>query len=139
MHCPQCLTEYRDGFYECADCRVPLASGPPPSRDSRDSRFDGPGREVELVTVLATCDGFAMKLAKASLEEAGIEYLVSDGTYGHDIAFPTAFPIGSSPIVSSCQRIQVVRDDEAEASELLEPLRNPEPLDDLYEDPEPIE
>jgi len=138
MHCPKCLTEYRDGFYECADCRVPLASGPPPSRDSRDGRFEGPGSDLALVTVLATCDGFAVKLAKASLEEAGIEYLVNDGTYGHDIAFPTAFPIGSYPIVPSCRLIQVAREDEAEARELLEPLKNPQPLDEYDESSEPI-
>jgi hypothetical protein len=92
-----------------------------------------------LVTVLATCDGFAIKLAKASLEEAGIEYFIIDGTYGHDIAFPTAFPIGSSPIVPSCRLLQVTRGDEAEARELLEPLNNPQPLDDYDEYAGPIE
>lgn len=122
MYCPQCMTQYRDGFYECADCHVPLASGAPPERPPRN--------DVELATVFTTCDSFAMKLAKASLEEAGIEYLVSDGTYGHDIAYPTAFPIGSFPVVSSVQQIQVAREDETRARELLEPLENPEPLDE---------
>src|SRR5262249_47890794 len=30
MYCPRCLTEYREGFAECVDCRIPLAAGPPP-------------------------------------------------------------------------------------------------------------
>ncbi len=133
MYCPQCLAEYRDGFYECADCRVPLRSGPPPSQDTR---FGGPVSDVDVVTVLATCDGFAIKLAKASLEEAGIEYFSIDGTYGHDIDYPTAFPIGSYPVVPSCRLIQVAREDEAEARELLEPLNNPQPIEENYEDPD---
>jgi len=24
MFCPKCKYEYRDGFYECADCNIPL-------------------------------------------------------------------------------------------------------------------
>jgi hypothetical protein len=60
------LTEYRDGFFECADCRVPLAAGLPPS----------PVKEhgLQLVTVLETRDTFGLSLAKASLDEAGIDY-----------------------------------------------------------------
>lgn len=30
LHCPQCLTEYREGGTECIDCHVPLKPGPPP-------------------------------------------------------------------------------------------------------------
>jgi len=94
---------------------------------------------MKLVTVLATCDEFAAKLAKASLEEAGIEHFIIDGTYGHDIEFPTAFPIGAYPIVPSCRLIQVAREDEAEARELLAPLKHPLPLEEDSENPEPIE
>ena len=30
LHCPECLTEYREGAKECMDCGVPLQPGPPP-------------------------------------------------------------------------------------------------------------
>jgi hypothetical protein len=30
-HCPRCGQEYRPGFAECADCRVPLHRGPAPA------------------------------------------------------------------------------------------------------------
>lgn len=29
MVCPKCNTEYREGFYTCADCLVPLVEKPP--------------------------------------------------------------------------------------------------------------
>ena len=60
MCCPQCLAEYREGFTECADCRLPLAPGPLPQ----------PARPpaVELVTVMETGDTVALNLARTSLE-----------------------------------------------------------------------
>ena len=71
MYCPQCLAEYREGFTECADCRVCLAAGPLPQPTRQP--------EVEFVTVLESSDLGALNLAKASLEEAGIEYLMVSG------------------------------------------------------------
>ncbi|MGC9970205.1 MAG: tetratricopeptide repeat protein [Bryobacteraceae bacterium] len=84
---------------------------------------------VELVTVLETGDSFALDLAKASLEEAGIEYSVSGGdplglAESHRI-FPNA--------PGRCQ-IQVARESESEARALLEALRNPSPIEDQAEE-----
>src|ERR1035438_4132308 len=69
MHCPRCLTEYREGFSECADCHVPLAPGLPPAVPTTQ-------HEVDLVTVLETSDPFVVNLGKATLEDGGIEYVV---------------------------------------------------------------
>ena len=33
MWCPLCKTEYRDGYVECADCRMPLKSSLRSGRD----------------------------------------------------------------------------------------------------------
>ena len=109
MFCPQCLTEYRDGFVECADCLVPLVPGLPPQPE-KVPYFDTlplsarrpPEISLDLVTVLEARDSFALDLAKASLEDAGIEYLVVEG-----------------------RGIQVAREYEAEARELLAPLEEP--------------
>ena len=30
MFCPECKAEYREGFYECAECKVPLIDELPP-------------------------------------------------------------------------------------------------------------
>jgi len=115
MHCPQCLTEYRDGFTECADCRVPLAPGPPPAPEKE-------GHNVELVTVLETTDPFVANMAKATLEDNGIEYvLAGDDPEERGLS-------GMSPMGAGASRFQVEAQAAAGARELLEPLTNPEPL-----------
>jgi len=115
MHCPQCLTEYRDGFTECADCHVPLAPGVPPSPSVE-------GHAVDLVTVLETSDPFVVNLGKATLEDAGIEYVME----GDDSAERGL--TGMSPMGAMASQIQVESARADEARELLEPLRNPEPV-----------
>jgi len=109
MYCPQCLAEYREEFTECADCGVALVAGPLPQ----------PARqpEVEFVTVLESSDSVALNLAKASLEEAGIEYLMASEE--------SASALMGLAYYSGFCRIQVTREDEKEARALLEPLQEP--------------
>ena len=130
MHCPQCLTEYRDGFIECADCRVPLSSGPPPHPPVNLENHN-----VQLVTVFETGDPFALTLAKASLEEAGIEYVVEGDDQRTTGAFPGAFGIGAIRFGGWSSRIQVAQESEAEARTLLEPLQKPDPDADSAVEP----
>jgi len=113
MHCPQCLTEYRDGFSECADCDVPLAPGLPPVPAAE-------GHAVDLVTVLETSDPFVVNLGKATLDDAGIEY-VTEGDDSAERGLTGMSPMGAMP-----SQIQVESARADEARELLEPLRNPE-------------
>jgi len=111
MYCPQCLAEYREEFTECADCRVALVAGPLP-QPTRQT-------EVEFVTVLETRDPVALNLAKASLEEAGIEYLMVSGVSAATLMGLAYYP-------GFC-RIQVASEDEEEARALLEPLQESSP------------
>jgi len=83
--------------------------------------------ELESVTVLETHDIFALALAKASLEEAGIEFLVKSRDLS-DMRMPQdGTSLGLTPLCGCYSQIQVAREFEDEARELLEPLRNPEP------------
>jgi tetratricopeptide (TPR) repeat protein len=84
---------------------------------------------VELVTVLETGDSFALNLAKASLEEAGIEYFVRGGD-----PLGLAESHGIFPNVPGCCQIQVARESESKARALLEALRNPSPIEDQAEE-----
>ncbi len=71
MFCPQCKTEYRPGFTECADCRVPLVEQLPP-----DEPANVPDPDSRFVDVLETWDMTDIAQIKAALEAAGIEYFI---------------------------------------------------------------
>ncbi|MBZ5729055.1 MAG: DUF2007 domain-containing protein [Acidobacteriia bacterium] len=125
MYCPQCLTEYREGFRECADCRVPLAEGvPPAAQPDAEQKHD-----LALVTVLETDDTYVLAMARGALDEAGIDYMVACDEHGHHPELPTAFPTFSAPIACCWCRVQVAADCETQARELLEPLQKPDPLE----------
>jgi hypothetical protein len=84
-------------------------------------------QDLDLVTVLEASDTFALALAKASLEDAGIDYVVSGDDPRYIAGFPDAFAVGETPLWKCSSRIQVAREAEAEAHALLEPLQNPLP------------
>jgi hypothetical protein len=107
MFCPQCRTEYRDGFTECADCRLALV--PALEVETQDST-------PALVAVFDSNDRFTVSLAKGSLEDAGIPFWMhGDETAAYLALSPVIFP--------SCQFL-VTKDREAEARELLESLES---------------
>ena len=115
MYCPQCLVEYRDGFTECSDCQVPLLAGTPP--EPADA-FDP---ALELVVVLETDDRVQLALAEGLLEDAKIPFfaLGQIATLVQDV----------DPYLHKWIRLQVPRDREAEARELLESMLQPETID----------
>ncbi len=116
MYCPQCGVEYRDGFIECSDCHVPLLTGtcPPNPREPFDP-------DLELVVVLETSDRIQLAMAKGLLEDAGIPLFVLGqiATLVQDV----------DGFLRKWVRLQVPRDREAEARELLEQLLQPVLLD----------
>jgi hypothetical protein len=112
MYCPQCRVEYREGFTECSDCHVPLLTGAPPPEPTDPSSPD-----LGLVVVLATNDSILLALAKGLLEDAGIPFfaLGQIATLIQDV----------DPFLHKMVRIQVPRDREAEARQILETLFEP--------------
>lgn len=116
MYCPQCSVEYRDGFTECSDCHVPLLPGtcPPDPPDPFDPA-------LELVVVLETNDRIQLAMAKGLLENAGIPLYVL-GQIATLVSDVDGF-------LRKWVRLQVPRDREAEARELLEQVLQPVPDD----------
>lgn len=69
MFCPKCGAEYREGFTECADCRVPLVWDKPPE----------PRLEVEYVEyeeVLRTFNPADIALIRSVLDAEGITHFI---------------------------------------------------------------
>ena len=127
MYCPQCRIEYRDGFYECADCLVPLVAELPLKPVEE--------HDLRVVTVLETEDTVALRLAEAALEEAGIEYLVSSDEPLRQ-CFRGGFGLSPDMVPYQTCRIQVAPEQEAEARVILEPLEHPSPDADAEADPD---
>ena len=119
MYCPQCRVEYREGFTECSDCRIPLQEGAPPPEPP--SEFDP---KLDLVVVLEADEPIPLGLATGLLEDAGIPFFV--------LGQVTTLVRDVDPFLNKRVRLQVPRDREEEAREILEPVLHPEacPLED---------
>jgi len=115
MYCPECGVEYREGFSECADCRVPLVS----RLETDEAEAFNPN--LELVVVLETNDRVQLAMAKGLFEDAGIPMYVLGqiATLVQDV----------DGFLKKWVRLQVPRDREAEARELLEQVLQPLPED----------
>jgi hypothetical protein len=107
MYCLRCHAEYDDDLTECSHCHVPLLTG--------THALDAQGRLNSangLVVVLETNDRIQFAMAKGLLEDAGIPLFVQ-GQFAALYASIDGF-------LRKWVRLQVPRDREAEARELLE-------------------
>lgn len=66
MICPQCGSEYREGYTRCAACDVDLIDPPPPP---------APPPEESLVKVYETGNAAIIPLIESVFQNAEIEYL----------------------------------------------------------------
>ena len=73
MFCPQCKSEYRDGFLKCADCGVDLVGALPPEP------ADNPDDE-EFVEVFSTYQQGDIAFIKSVLDGEGITYFFQGGS-----------------------------------------------------------
>jgi hypothetical protein len=65
MFCPKCKSEYREGFYKCADCGVDLVADPPPQEDLQ---------YVDMVEVFSTYNHGDIAFIKSVLDGEAIHY-----------------------------------------------------------------
>jgi hypothetical protein len=89
MFCPKCRTEYRKGFYTCADCEVSLVNELPPTLPNNS---EVKGESVEYIPQNVIPSGFILLttfnsnveaiLAKGMLESEGIEVYVTSNDRG---------------------------------------------------------
>lgn len=132
MICPECGSEYRDGFYKCSDCEVPLVEAP--SSTPVEAPFSAPDpseprfADRKLVTILDIVDPAIVPIAKSLLEDADIPYLMKgeglQGLFGLG-----QIGMGFNPI-SGPVELQVQEERREEALDLLSQLDSCEILDD---------
>jgi hypothetical protein len=104
-HCPECLTEYREGAMECIDCGVPLEPGPPPPPPSSPKE---PNLHFVPVRVFKGLQAqFEADLARNLLRAEGIPCTVTG-------------ELGAELLPGADRVLLLVRqDDEARASEIV--------------------
>lgn len=111
MFCPECRAEYREGFTECADCKVPLVPELPPEPEPE---------YVEFATVLETGNPAIIAMAKSVLEAAGIECFAK-GEGLQELFAAGGLGAHFNPVTGPVE-IQVRLEDEEEARKLLDDL-----------------
>jgi hypothetical protein len=80
MFCPNCRTEYRPGFTQCADCRVDLVASLPTRQQAADSDIPRNSEGLELLW-----SGVSEALTDqidAALEAAHISHKITDKEFG---------------------------------------------------------
>lgn len=79
---------------------------------------------MDLVTVLEAHDTFALTMAKAALDEAGIAYIVREDDPGFLPGFHGTAGIGATPLWNCSSRVLVTPEFADAARSLLEPLQH---------------
>jgi len=114
MICPECGSEYREGYRNCADCGVALVE-PEPEVD--------PGEpEMELVKVFDATNAAILPLVESVLVDANIEYMTK-GEVLQNLFGIGRFGMSNNTIGPS--EIWVRKDDEPEARALIAQLEEP--------------
>jgi|SRR2546427_6686323 len=88
MFCPQCRAEYREGFFRCADCDIPLVDQLPVDRPVTNRQPSSETDHPELVVLRTFPTVIEADLAKSALDSVGIDSMVrSDNKGGQSLAF----------------------------------------------------
>jgi hypothetical protein len=111
MFCPLCKTEYREGFYTCADCSVPLVA------ELHKEETKGNANEIEFFEILSTRNPAKLALIKSIFEAEGIAYYI----IGEQMMTSPMLSCGGSA------RIFVAPLDIGRANEILKGLEFEEP------------
>ncbi len=102
MFCPECRTEYREGFTVCTDCGMALVHELPPGPPA-----ETPSEGTDFEEVLGFMDEGVLAIVKSLLDEEGIDYYI----------------VGEFSVSKGPDRKLMVRKDQAErAREILEDL-----------------
>ena len=85
MFCPQCKSEYRDGFTRCSDCGAALVVQLSAAAAPSEPDFDA---DTEFVVVRTYTKEVDVDLARSVLEAAGIQSIIKSGYFGESSLLP---------------------------------------------------
>ena len=93
MFCPKCKAEYREGYWECADCKTKLVTHLPPEPDQNIEYVDF--KEIET-----SFDPGDIAIIKSILDDNQIVYFIrneySDSLFG--AAFPAKIMVSKNQV-----------------------------------------
>ena len=101
MYCPKCRSEFREGFFECSDCSVPLVEDLPPEKPEPVPEY------VDFKEIKTSLDMGEIALIKSILDAHKIKYIIHNEFIGS--TYGAALPA----------RIFISEDQAQEAKELL--------------------
>lgn len=113
MYCPECRSEYREGFTTCADCGAALVDELPPEPQPEYQDY---------ITVMTVTEPVRLSAARAVLEKAGIAYNVLNEDL-QDLFAMGRVGAGFNPIIGPTQ-LQVASECVEVARELLADIGN---------------
>ena len=129
MFCPDCASEYREGYTECSECNVALVPALPAPLPHLD--------DAELVRIFSTSDAAVIPVVESILNGAGIQFMAKSEQVQDFFALGRLF--GPNYVVGPVEFF-VLRDQAEVASQLLGHLSEPPAEDvespaELAEDP----
>jgi hypothetical protein len=118
MFCPECEAEYREGFYECADCGVKLVDSLPVIDHGE-----------KTVSVFRTADATLLPVVESVLRARGIPFSVQGEETSGGL-----FPLGPAGGAADKRYLgAVLRVPESQAEEAKALLESVVPLDEEME------
>ena len=112
MICPECGSDYREGFTRCADCDVDLVEGAGAGEQEEEQP------DLRLVKIYEGGNAAVLPLVGSLLRDAGIEFMTR-GEALQDLFALGRFGTGGGSNVIGPVEFWVREEDEAAARELL--------------------
>ncbi len=114
MFCPNCKSEFRDGFIHCKKCNKDLVDKLDPLPEEKHEKKPVEYEYAEMVSIAETSELYDIALARGVLESANIRFNITN-EFTQNLVAASGF---GNPITVS--KIMVEKEKEEEARLILE-------------------
>jgi hypothetical protein len=121
MFCPNCRSEFRDGFTYCKKCNKELVDKLDPMPEDKPIEYE----YAEMVTIAETSELFEVALARGALESAHIRFNITN-EFTQNLIATSGLSGLANPITVSKIMVEKVKEEEARL--ILESIMANEPL-----------